>query len=97
MQTSHKSISELSDIFVALPQCMVNARFNSKRTYEFDKDKVIIEAIKEVEAELCGKGRVLVRASGTEPCVRVMIEGENQADIEDRAGYLAKLIGGRLS
>ena len=97
MKSTGKRISELSDVFAPLPQCMINAKVSNKKKYDYNKDKVILEAIQEVEAELGGRGRVLVRASGTEPCVRVMIEGENQSDIEDRAGYLAKLIEGRLN
>ena len=56
------------------------------------EDAEIVEAIKKVEAKLEGAGRVLIRPSGTEPLVRVMLEGENQEEIDEMAHGLAKLI-----
>ena len=52
----------------------------------------IAEAIKNLEAKFAGEGRVLIRPSGTEPLVRVMIEGKNQEEIEGDAKALADLI-----
>ena len=57
-------------------------------TYEY----VIAEAIKELEKKFHGEGRVLIRPSGTEPLIRVMIEGKNQQEIEQEAEKLAGLI-----
>ena len=53
---------------------------------------VIAEAIRKLEAEFAGEGRVLIRPSGTEPLVRVMIEGKNQQVISEEAEKLANLI-----
>ena len=53
--------------------------------------------IKEIEEEFSGNGRVLIRPSGTEPLVRVMIEGENQETLDKRAHELADLIESRLN
>ena len=55
-------------------------------------DKEIINEIKKMEARLHGCGRVLIRPSGTEPLVRVMLEGENQSELDEMAHSLAKLI-----
>ena len=56
------------------------------------EDAEIIAAIQEVEAKLNGVGRVLIRPSGTEPLVRVMLEGENQEEINEMANRIANLI-----
>ena len=67
-----------------------------KKKYDFDKDEVIKKEIEKLEKEFSGNGRVLIRASGTEPLVRVMIEGENQEYITEKAKDLANLIEERL-
>ena len=54
--------------------------------------QVLVNAINEVEAKLNGVGRVLIRTSGTEPLVRVMLEGENQEEINEMANSLVELI-----
>ena len=56
-----------------------------------------LKEIKKLEEEFSGNGRVLIRTSGTEPLVRVMIEGENQEYIKAKAEKLAKLIEKKLS
>ena len=58
----------------------------------YEKDEAIKEAIQKLEEEFAGNGRVLIRPSGTEPLVRVMIEGENQEYITKKAQNLANLI-----
>ena len=55
------------------------------------------ELVKKLQEEFKDNGRVLVRASGTEPIIRVMIEGENQSDIEEKAQKLADLIKIKLN
>lgn len=96
MKITGKKVSELAEVFQTMPQCIINAKVKNSKKYDFDKDKTIVDAIDELEREFDGKGRVLVRPSGTEPCVRVMLEGENQSVIEQKAGCLAKLIEARL-
>lgn len=71
------------------PQCMVNVA--CKNGYTETKD--IKLAIMETEQRLKGKGRVLLRPSGTEPVVRVMVEGEDQTEVHELAGELAKIVG----
>ena len=88
----NKKASELAKIIRLYPQVLVNAKVNSDKKYDYDKDKEINSAIEKLEKEFAGNGRVLIRASGTEPLVRVMIEGENQEDITKKAEEIAKLI-----
>ncbi len=96
LKASGKKMSELAQIYDTMPQCIINAKVANSKKKEYVKDKVILEEIENLEREFDGKGRVLVRASGTEPCVRVMIEGENQDLITQKAKYLATIIEARL-
>ena len=89
---SNKKASEIAEIIKLYPQVLVNAKVNSEKKYDYDKNEEIQNAIKELEKEFDGNGRVLIRPSGTEPLVRVMIEGENQQDINKKAKEMAKLI-----
>lgn len=91
-----KSMSELAKIIKIYPQVLVNAKVDSNKKHDYLKDDVIKEAIEKVEKEFAGNGRVLIRPSGTEPLVRVMIEGEDKALLEKRANELAALIEERL-
>ena len=96
LKKTGEKLSELSSVFVPLPQVMVNAKVSNSKKETYRDDKVIMEAIRGVEEEFSGNGRVLIRPSGTEPCVRVMIEGPEQGIITQKANYLAKLIEARL-
>lgn len=89
---SNKKASELADIIKIYPQVLVNAKVDSDKKYDYDKVPEIQEAIKKLEKEFDGNGRILIRPSGTEPLVRVMIEGENQQEITNKAKEMAKLI-----
>ena len=64
--------------------------------YGYKEDEEIKKAIEDLEKEFAGNGRVLIRPSGTEPLVRVMIEGENQDYISQKANEIAKLIEEKL-
>jgi phosphoglucosamine mutase len=96
VKNTGKKLSELAKVFQTLPQVIINAKVQNSKKYSFSDDKKIMEEIAALEKEFDGKGRVLIRASGTEPCVRVMIEGEDMKIITQRATYLAKLIEARL-
>ncbi|MBQ2696628.1 MAG: phosphoglucosamine mutase, partial [Clostridia bacterium] len=96
LKKSGKKLSELSDVFQTLPQVIVNAKVQNSKKNEFASDQVIKEEIENLEKELAGNGRVLIRPSGTEPCVRVMLEGPDLNIITQKANYLAKLIEARL-
>ena len=91
-----KTSSEVAQIIKLYPQAIVNAKVNSNKKYDYDKDEEIKSAIEELEKEFTGNGRVLIRSSGTEPLVRVMIEGENQEYITKKAIEIAKLIEKKL-
>ncbi|MCF0126700.1 MAG: phosphoglucosamine mutase, partial [Clostridia bacterium] len=88
--------SELSEIVKLYPQVLINAKVNSDKKYDYEKDDEIKEAIYKLEKEFAGNGRVLIRPSGTEPLVRVMIEGENQEYITKKAKEIADLIASKL-
>jgi phosphoglucosamine mutase len=75
-----------------LPQVLVNATVPNDKKDIHEKDEEIIAEIKKMEDKLDGCGRVLIRPSGTEPLVRVMLEGENQQELDEMAHSLAKLI-----
>lgn len=91
-----KKASELSGIVKLYPQVLVNAKVDSNKKYDYDKDKEIKDAIDKLEREFAGNGRVLIRPSGTEPLVRVMIEGEDQEYITKKAQDIADLIEKKL-
>ena len=92
-----KKASELASIVKLYPQTLVNAKVSSDKKYDYDKDPEIQEAIEKLEKEFAGNGRVLIRASGTEPLVRVMIEGEDQEYITKKAKEIASLIEKKMS
>lgn len=92
MQMSQKPLSELASEVVLYPQVLKNAKVKNENKRRFEKDKDIADAIKVVEDKLKGDGRVLIRPSGTEPLVRVMIEGQKQEEIILLAENLAQLI-----
>ena len=92
----NKKASELGNLVKKYPQILVNAKVNSEKKYDYEKDEEIKKAIDKLEKEFAGNGRVLIRPSGTEPLVRVMIEGENQDYISQKANEIAKLIEEKL-
>ena len=94
--TNNKSLNELAKIINIYPQVLINAKVNSNKKYDFDKDVEINAAIGKLNNEFKDNGRVLIRASGTEPLVRVMIEGENKEYITKKATEVAKLIEKKL-
>ena len=78
------------------PQVLVNAKVSSEKKYDFDKDEDIKNEIEKLTKEFDGNGRVLIRASGTEPLVRVMIEGEDLKYITKKANEMANMISEKL-
>lgn len=89
---SKKPLSELKRIMEVLPQALVNAKVPNHKKETFMEYPEIANEIERLEKEFAGKGRVLIRPSGTEPLVRVMIEGKDQKVIEEEAKKLAELI-----
>ena len=91
-----KKASELGALVKKYPQILVNAKVISDKKYDYEKDSEIKEQIEKLEKEFAGNGRVVIRPSGTEPLVRVMIEGEDQEYIAKKANEIAKLIEQKL-
>ncbi|HIW82183.1 MAG TPA: phosphoglucosamine mutase [Candidatus Acetatifactor stercoripullorum] len=92
MVETGKSLSELAGIMEVLPQALVNARVANHKKDKYMEYPVIAKAIEEIEKKFEGQGRVLIRPSGTEPLVRVMIEGKDLQVIQAEAEKLANLI-----
>ncbi|MCR3760563.1 phosphoglucosamine mutase [Clostridium felsineum] len=92
VKESGKTLSELAGIMHKLPQVLANAKVPNDKKDIYITDQQISEEIKKIEEELHGNGRVLIRPSGTEPLVRVMLEGEDQARLNTLAHGLAELI-----
>jgi phosphoglucosamine mutase len=88
------TFSEMKNGFTQYPQILVNVKVREK--VPFEEVPAIAETAKNIEAELDGKGRLLLRYSGTENLARVMIEGENQTEIEAQANDLAEIIKKKL-
>ncbi|MBM4265786.1 MAG: phosphoglucosamine mutase [Deltaproteobacteria bacterium] len=85
-----RPLSELATVMTRFPQTLVNVRVRERR--DVTADKRVAGAIREVEAGLGDRGRVLVRASGTEPLIRVMVEGEREDDVKKYAEGIAAAI-----
>ena len=92
MVETGKRLSELASIMEVLPQSLINAKVADSKKDKYMEYPVIVEAIRALEEKFAGQGRVLIRPSGTEPLVRVMIEGKDQQVIQAEAQKLANLI-----
>jgi phosphoglucosamine mutase len=97
VRRSGKPLSKLASVVTILPQVLVGARVKDEYKEAVMEDEAVKARIAELEARFSGKGRVLIRPSGTEPLVRVMIEGENKQEIERQAVEMAALIESRLA
>ena len=96
MKDTGKKLSELASIMDTYPQVLKNAKVTNAKKHAYGEDEVIVKRIAEVEDYFHGQGRVLIRPSGTEPLVRVMIEGKNQDELNKFAEELVELIEQRL-
>jgi phosphoglucosamine mutase len=96
LKKTGQTLSEAKKIMEVLPQVLVNARVDNKRKNEYLSNETIKNEVEKLEAKFSGEGRVLVRPSGTEPIVRVMIEGRDLAVMKKEAERLARLIEGLL-
>ncbi len=92
----NQKLSQLNSNMKNYPQVLVNANVNNKLKYSYNDDLEIQEQIKKVEDMFSGKGRVVIRPSGTEPLVRVMIEAKDYPGIEKIARDLAKFIESKI-
>ncbi|MGL5348559.1 MAG: phosphoglucosamine mutase [Peptostreptococcaceae bacterium] len=92
-----KKISELAGVMTQYPQVLVNARIKNENKNRYMEYPEIKSEIERIESLLDGCGRVLIRPSGTEPLVRVMLEGKEEGQIKELATNLAELIKAKLS
>ena len=95
MKRTGKSLNELAQAMQIFPQLLVNVPGVDKS--RVDSDEAIQALVAEAEAELAGTGRVLLRASGTEPLVRVMVEAADEGTAQSWASRIAVLVEQRLS
>ena len=84
------TLAELKTGMTKFPQTMINVRLSKK--VDISGNQVINDAVAAAEAELAGRGRVLLRPSGTEPLIRVMVEGEDQGLVDKLVDSLAKTV-----
>ena len=96
VRSTGRKLSELASVMQVLPQVLKNAKVKNENKHRFMEDELVARLCCELEAEFHGEGRVLIRPSGTEPLVRVMIEGKDQEYITRRAMELAGIIEERL-
>jgi len=89
IERAKKTLHDLASDLTVYPQILVNVRTSDK---EVLRDPDVMRAIEEAEAILTGNGRLLIRPSGTEPLIRVMVEGDDQSAIE----ALAQRVAGRI-
>ncbi len=90
-------LSDISKEVTIYPQVLVNARVKNEKKYEYETNEAIISEINKISEKYEGSGRILIRTSGTEPLIRVMIEGEDLKSLEEDANYLAQFIKKELS
>ncbi|CAH0216538.1 phosphoglucosamine mutase [bacteria symbiont BFo1 of Frankliniella occidentalis] len=90
MVRNHMSLHDLCSGMKLLPQILVNVRFSG--SHDPLEDATVKAVTAEVEAELKGRGRVLLRKSGTEPLIRVMVEGEDEAQVTALAHRIADAV-----
>lgn len=95
MKKTGKSASELTSVMTVMPQTLVNVTASPELKAKLKTDEDIITSIDNAAKQLGEKGRILVRASGTEPLIRVMIEGENISEIKKLAKSVAAVIEGK--
>ena len=94
---SGKKLSELASVMTVYPQVLINVRVSAEGKQKYNNDEYIIAATQKAEMELMGDGRVLVRVSGTEPLVRVMLEGKDIDHIQRLGEDIAAVVKERLS
>jgi phosphoglucosamine mutase len=92
MVTTGRALGDLAAVMTRLPQVLVNVRVADKAAVGSSQE--VAEAVAQAEAELAGRGRVLLRPSGTEQLVRVMVEAPSQSVAGEVADRLAGLVSG---
>ena len=93
---SGKTASQLANSLTKYPQVLLNATVSNQNKHSYMEDEEVANRIAEIEAHFHGEGRVVIRPSGTEPLVRVMLEGKDEIEMRKMAADLVKLIETRL-
>ena len=92
IKESGKSLSELVKDIKLWPQKLVNTVVSKEKKQTWSENKELMDFVKNKEKEIEGKGRILVRASGTEPLIRVMVEAETQEVVDEYVDVLVKKV-----
>ena len=92
MSKDNKKLSELASVMKRYPQVLINVKVKEEAKGQYENDGDVTEVIEKIENELAGEGRVLIRPSGTEALIRVMIEGLEQKVIDKQAKEIADVI-----
>ena len=92
MTKEGKKLSELANIMKRYPQVLINVNVKEEAKGQYENDGDVTEVIQKIETEMGGEGRVLIRPSGTEALIRVMIEGLDQKVIDKQAKEIADVI-----
>ena len=92
LSQTDKKLSEFNDEFADYPQLLVNVRITDENKGKWDSNEAILAAIRNAESVLGADGRVLVRESGTEPLVRVMIEGKDAELVDKYTNLIADTV-----
>lgn len=99
MKETKKSMSQLNNIMINYPQILLNAKVDNNLKYKYMENEEIRVEIERIERFFHGEGRVVIRPSGTEPLVRVMIEGKEEEEIlqiaEELVNFIEKRIGSK--
>jgi phosphoglucosamine mutase len=90
MAESRRTLADLASVMTRLPQVLINVPDVDKA--RADTDAAVVAAVRAAQAELGDRGRVLLRPSGTEQLVRVMVEAESEADAQSLAERLADVV-----
>ncbi|MCL2740373.1 MAG: phosphoglucosamine mutase, partial [Oscillospiraceae bacterium] len=94
---SGKKLSELAKVMQTYPQVIVNAKVPNDRKANYESDAEVAAAIERVRAKFSENGRVVIRPSGTEPLIRVMIEGQDIEELTHEATTLAQIFESKLN
>jgi phosphoglucosamine mutase len=97
LKKTGKTLAEAKSVMEVLPQVLVNAEVDNSRKKEYQTNETIQSEVQKLNDRFSGEGRVLVRPSGTEPLIRVMIEGRDLKVMKEEATRLARIIEGLLN
>jgi len=97
LKKSGKKSSELASMMTIYPQVLLNAKVSNDKKARYMENAAVAKRIEEIEAKMHGEGRVLIRPSGTEPLVRVMLEGKDQNQLNEYASEMVALIEKELN